>query len=382
MRAPGSNNTVVHLALGLCLAQATACVETREIPSPQAPAALKPCRPVPPQPIKTHAGPPLTGNIGPHQPPAVDANQPRSSGKLARAVLDYLEKKENAALEPLWRYAARRAVHGDLDHQPDEPAMTLVAASQLMLGKQPRYTSKEQKIVATYLVPRAGDHARLGEMALSVLDRPLQMGKSDTVYRQIKDGHFSLSHDLLKLIKSSGLLKVPAGATVADIGCGVGSQGLQLARAVGSAGKVLAVDVDDGVINFLHHLKRQVPVGDRIFPVKSLLDNVSLERGSVDLALFHGINFLFRAEKAAVPHHAFGLMWSVHGALKPGGHLLIRSYQHTAQLTAFLARSGFTKVDQYKVRNNDVAGPDGTRMVDTLVLYRRQAVAAPRTPGP
>jgi SAM-dependent methyltransferase len=54
------------------------------------------------------------------------------------------------------------------------------------------------------------------------------------------------------------LIAAKAGETVADVGCGTGTWTIPLARAVGSGGKVYAVDIDPDVID---HVDREVLAG-------------------------------------------------------------------------------------------------------------------------
>lgn len=325
-------------------------------------------------------GPPPRGNVGGQALPV--GGLPRTSPALAKALLAYLDGKDAAKLKPLWDYASREVQPADLKDHQHLLCTTMVAAARLLVGEQAEYITREQEVVVTYLVPRSGDRKRLREMLMTVLHRPLPRGAPSTVYRQLVDGHLSFSFGLRKLLAASKLLTIPPGAVVADVGCGVGTQALELARAVGPRGKVLAVDIDPGVITFLRHLKSAVPEGGRIKPVRSVSEDVGLQKGTVDLAMIHGINFLFAVEGAHVPHHAFKLMRSIHRAIKEGGHLLVRSYQKTDRLITYLARCGFKEVGDYDARGHAVTGPTGSHKVDRLVLFQRVRPSPARPAGP
>ena len=330
-------------------------------------------------PEKDRPGPALTGNIGPPPPSMVE----RTNLKLAGALLAYMDKKDPAALEPLRQYAAREITQSELNKHHKQ-ALILLAVGRMLQDKQPAGLSPEQKVVLSFLMPASESRLRLREMLLTMLDKPLPGNKSATIYKQLKDGHFTFNVGLLKLFEKSGLLKIPQGAKVADVGCGVGSQTLDLARAVGATGKVYAVDIDTGVVAWLQHMVKQVPEGDRLLPVRSILEDVSLKPASLDLAMIHGINFLFQNEDLPVPEHAMALMESIQRALKPGGHLLIRSYQRTGRLIKSLTGVGYSVAGQYRVRKGKNKGPDGVMLEDVLVLFRRGAGTSPpkKTPIP
>ncbi len=320
---------------------------------------------------------PPRGNVGGVALP--EGGLPRTTPALARALLQYLNNKNVKALQPVWDYAAREFQAADLEDHQHLLCMTLVAAARKLTAQKPRYITREQEVIVTYLLPKTGGRQRLRELLLTLLNRPLSEGKADTVYRQLVDGHLALTFDLRKLLARSKLVTISPGAVVADVGCGVGTQTLELARAVGPRGKVLAVDIDPGVISFLRHLKGVVPEGARIVPVKSVMNDVSLTRGSVDLAMIHGINFLFAVEGARVPHHAFKLMRSIHRSLKEDGQLLVRSYQPSQRLAGYLSRCGFKKEGEFDARCLAATGPVGSHDVDRLVLFSR---APRRLPSP
>ncbi len=345
--------------MGVCLL-AAGCVETRILEDVSGSSSVSPSST--PAPAPAASALPLQGGDRASPPGGQRTNQP-----LAQALLDYLDNNDPAALAPLDRHARRG---GDLQDHEHHLAGVLVAASQVLRGKKPRYLTREQKIVTTFLVPSAGERRWLRDMLMTLLNRQLA-SRSDTAFRQIKDGHFTLSFGLSQMLKKIDLVKVKPGAVVADIGCGVGSQTVELARMVGPRGKVHAVDIDAGVVAFLRHLKKHVAGGRRILPKKSVIENVGLEAQSLDLALIHGINFLFKSDGEEIPHHAFSLIWSIQRALKPGGHLLVRTYLDSARQSAFISRCGLEQVGRHASRENPIKGPQGKLLEDTWLLFRR-----------
>jgi len=109
-------------------------------------------------------------------------------------------------------------------------------------------------------------------------------------------------------------LKLKPGDVVADIGAGPGILSLPMAKAVAPAGKVYAVEIDQG---FLDHIAAKMKDQD--------VPNVSLVRGEfvdpklpardVDVALFHDVLHHI-ADRA-------GYLKATAGYVKPGGRVAI-----------------------------------------------------------
>ena len=103
-------------------------------------------------------------------------------------------------------------------------------------------------------------------------------------------------------------LGVSAGQTVCDIGAGPGYFSLPLARVLGSAGRVLAVDVEPRMLQALR--ERLAKAGLRnVTPILGLPDDALVPDGSCDLILivdtFHhfpdGVGYLQRLGRALRP---------------------------------------------------------------------------------
>jgi SAM-dependent methyltransferase len=113
-------------------------------------------------------------------------------------------------------------------------------------------------------------------------------------------------------------LQVPEGATVADIGAGVGYFTWRLARRVGPTGRVIAVDVQQKMLDMLaEHLKRR-----RVANVEMVLGGVRdprLPEGEVDLALLVDVYHEFQEPEAMVK--------AIRKALKPDGRMVLIEYR-------------------------------------------------------
>ena len=113
------------------------------------------------------------------------------------------------------------------------------------------------------------------------------------------------------------LLNLPADAVVADIGAGSGYMTQRLAQAV-PAGKVLAVDVQPEMIDFLHQKIEETSLTS-IEPILGTEDDPHLPLDTVDLALMVDAYHEFE-----YPHE---MMAHLYAALKPGGQVVLAEYR-------------------------------------------------------
>ena len=113
-------------------------------------------------------------------------------------------------------------------------------------------------------------------------------------------------------------LALKPGMVVADIGAGTGYLSRRMATAVGSSGKVLAVDVQPEMIQMLKQLAQQAQLS-QIVPVQCSETDVGLQPNSVDLAIMVDVY-----HELAYP---FEVLASVIRALKPGGRVVFVEYR-------------------------------------------------------
>ena len=107
-------------------------------------------------------------------------------------------------------------------------------------------------------------------------------------------------------------LKVPVGATVADLGAGRGYFVKRLAAAVGPGGHLVATDIDEDALASLRQQLEDVP---QATVRQGLPDDPSLEPGAYDLVLMSEMDH-FLADRAA-------FLRKVAHALKPGGRIAV-----------------------------------------------------------
>ncbi len=113
-------------------------------------------------------------------------------------------------------------------------------------------------------------------------------------------------------------LSLTAGMTIADVGAGTGYLSRRMAQQIGSSGTVLAVDVQPEMIRLLESLIRASAIPN-IKPVLGKVDQVKLERASIDLAImvdvYHELEFPYE------------MLSSIIASLKPGGQLVLVEYR-------------------------------------------------------
>ena len=113
-------------------------------------------------------------------------------------------------------------------------------------------------------------------------------------------------------------LKIPRGATVADIGAGSGYITVKLASMVGTTGRVYANDVQPQMIQLL----RQKLIDRRILnvtPVLGTVDDPKLPAGEIDLELLVDVYHELSQPQSMLRH--------LRDALKPGGRLVLVEYR-------------------------------------------------------
>lgn len=113
-------------------------------------------------------------------------------------------------------------------------------------------------------------------------------------------------------------LELEPGMVVADIGAGTGVISVMMAEKVARDGKVLAVDIQEEMLNLLAKKLKQLGV-ENVEPVLGTIKSPELEPESVDLALFVDVYHEF-----AFPYE---MMLGISEALKPGGRAVFVEYR-------------------------------------------------------
>jgi len=179
-------------------------------------------------------------------------------------------------------------------------------------------------------------------------------------------------------------LKLKPGDVVADIGAGTGAFSIPFAKAVAPNGKALAVDVWQGLIDYINQKARKENVSN-LRTILAKFDDPLLPKGQVDVAFFHDVFHNVNDRQAYLKVLA--------SELKPNGRIAIVEAEFNdpieqkwdppedritkAQVTDWMAHVGFHPVGDYDIfegKNN----PTGTGMPQRwFVVYGRGAAPKP-----
>ena len=113
-------------------------------------------------------------------------------------------------------------------------------------------------------------------------------------------------------------LKIPTGASVADIGAGSGYITVRLAARVGASGHVFANDVQPQMLNLLARRLNNAHITN-VTLIEGTLDDPKLPPASVDLAIMVDVYHELSEPQAMLRH--------LRESLKPGGRLVLLEYR-------------------------------------------------------
>jgi precorrin-6B methylase 2 len=114
------------------------------------------------------------------------------------------------------------------------------------------------------------------------------------------------------------VLKIPKGASVADIGAGSGFMTVRLAARVGPTGRVFANDVQPQMLNILARRLSNSKITN-VTLIEGTFDDPRLAPASVDVALMVDVYHELSQPQAMLGH--------LREALKPGGRLVLLEYR-------------------------------------------------------
>jgi ubiquinone/menaquinone biosynthesis C-methylase UbiE len=152
-----------------------------------------------------------------------------------------------------------------------------------------------------------------------------------------------LLHDPQKIVGPY----VRPGMTVMDVGCGVGWFSIPMARMVGDRGKVIAVDLQQQMLDMLRRRAEKAGVAARIELHKCEQDRLGLH-AEADFALAFAM-----LHEVPDPRRLLG---EIHDCLKPGGNLLMAeppihvTGKKFADEVAIAEEVGYRMVDRPRVR--------------------------------
>ena len=162
-------------------------------------------------------------------------------------------------------------------------------------------------LLATLAAQQPGVHPVSGR----VYALPMGVAGADWLDRQERE----LEEDPDQAMR---LIRVQRGSTVADLGAGSGYFTVRLARAVGAAGKVYAVDIQPGMLDLLQRAVTKARLTN-VIPVLGAADDPRLPAESLDLVLMVDVYHELASPQVTLAH--------IMRALKPGGRLVLLEYR-------------------------------------------------------
>ena len=120
-----------------------------------------------------------------------------------------------------------------------------------------------------------------------------------------------------------GQLGLRPGMTVCDMGCGNGFYALEMARLVGDAGRVLAVDIQPEMLRMLQARAAETEITN-ITSILGAPHDPHLPVGEVDLILLVDVYHEFSHPESMLAH-----MWR---SLKPNGRIVLLEYREEDRL--------------------------------------------------
>jgi ubiquinone/menaquinone biosynthesis C-methylase UbiE len=155
-------------------------------------------------------------------------------------------------------------------------------------------------------------------------------------------------------------LKIPKGATVADIGAGSGYITTLLARQVGPTGRVYANDIQTRMLDLLRrNIDRQKI--NNVETVLGTIDDPKLPPGAIDLALMVDVYHEFSEPQK--------MLRGIRAALKPNGRMALIEYRSEDPSVPIRPEHKMT-VAQVRAE----VEPEGFRFVKTIETLPRQHI--------
>lgn len=138
-------------------------------------------------------------------------------------------------------------------------------------------------------------------------------------FKKIMDVHpvgasSSKMHNMDELLLE---FKIEPNSTVLDLGCGPGDYSIEFAKQVSPQGKVIAIDNDDDVINYLDQRIENEKELDIDTYVADIRKTLPLKDNSVDICCIITVLHILNIRK-----HGNNIFNEIRRVLKPGGRLI------------------------------------------------------------
>jgi precorrin-6B methylase 2 len=181
------------------------------------------------------------------------------------------------------------------------PALLAACAAAVQESPKPVYETRAQHDpngIGKFYMGREIAHV-LGHLGIGWLERPEREREEAPA----------------KLIEA---MELKDGQVVADIGAGSGYFTFRIAPKVGPKGRVLAVDIQKEMLDFIRKKAAQLEATN-VEPILGVEDDPKLKEASVDVALLVDVYHEF-----AFPYE---MMTAIRKALKPGGRVVLVEYR-------------------------------------------------------
>ncbi|HET7216786.1 MAG TPA: class I SAM-dependent methyltransferase, partial [Vicinamibacterales bacterium] len=156
----------------------------------------------------------------------------------------------------------------------------------------------------------------------------------------------------LKVDQIVGSLRLKPGETIADLGAGAGVFSIPLARAVSPSGKVYAVEIEQGLVDYIGRKAKDQNVAN-VQPILGKFADPGLPARDVDLAFMHDVLHHVQDRPAYLKNTA--------AYIKPGGRFAFIEFDaalgpHRAdaalqvtkeQLREWMTGIGFEQTDEF-----------------------------------
>ena len=119
-------------------------------------------------------------------------------------------------------------------------------------------------------------------------------------------------------VKLMAALKIKPGETIVDLGAGSGYYTRRLAEAVGPKGKVLAVEIQQEMLDLLEQDLKQRRI-DNVELIRGKVDDPNLPKGKVDLVLMVDVYHEFE--------FPYEMMQHIVQSLRPGGRVVLVEFR-------------------------------------------------------
>jgi predicted methyltransferase len=182
------------------------------------------------------------------------------------------------------------------------------------MNPMPRFTTPRRAILfAVFLVPTALLHAQEKSVNPGINKTYEHPDIPDSIQRFESNGRDVYDHRK-EIVEAIGL---KPGMTIADVGAGTGLFTRLFSPAVGTTGKVYAVDIAKEFIEHIENLAHDQKM-DNIVGVVCKQDSVELPPESVDLVFICDVYHHFEFPQKT--------MQSIYRALKPKGQIVLIDY--------------------------------------------------------